>query len=152
MSNFYGFLQIPVIFSCWPEASMASSWLCILLIPLLITFFHCSSWYIFVWTLPKFSSELWRTFPPIYKGCSFQRSVFPGGCRHFTALSFSVFERLCFLVPFNHCLNPLPGTFHLPGNFYLRILWCGIKYLSQDGSLYFAHVKTGQPGTWSLAK
>ena len=39
VSNFHGFLQIPVVFSCWPEASMASSWLCILLIPLLITLF-----------------------------------------------------------------------------------------------------------------
>ena len=32
------------------------------------------------------------------------------------------------------------------------ILWRGIKYLSQDGSLFFARVKTRQPGTWSLAK
>ena len=31
-------------------------------------------------------------------------------------------------------------------------LWRGIEYLSQDRSLFFAHVKTGQPGTWSLAK
>ena len=37
VSNFH-FLQIPVVFSFWPETSMASSWLCILLIPLLINF------------------------------------------------------------------------------------------------------------------
>ena len=35
---------------------------------------------------------------------------------------------------------------------YIYILWCGIKYLSHSGSLFFAHVKTGQPGIWSLAK
>ena len=39
MSNCHVLLQIPVVFSCWPETSMDFSWLCILLIPLLITFF-----------------------------------------------------------------------------------------------------------------
>ena len=48
---------------------------------------------------------------------------------------------------------------HLPSytlNYYKNemktIVWRGIKYLSQDESLFFARVKSGQSGTWSLAK
>ena len=35
--------------------------------------------------------------------------------------------------------------------FEIYIMWRGIKYLSQDGSLFFTRVKSRQSGTWSLA-
>ena len=31
-------------------------------------------------------------------------------------------------------------------------MWRGLKYLSQDRSLFFARVKSGQSSTWSLEK
>ena len=37
-------------------------------------------------------------------------------------------------------------------NIDVFIMWRGLKYLSQDVRLFFARVKSGQPGTWSLAK
>ena len=35
---------------------------------------------------------------------------------------------------------------------YIYILWHGIKYLSQDGSLFYARVMSGLSGTWPLTK
>ena len=67
-------------------------------------------------------------------------------------LPFPFFTPTFLLTKNNEWISKKKKNLYINIKLRLKQLWRGIKYSSKDGSLFFARVRMGQSGTWSLAK